>query len=46
MRNISVSQLVVIFFLGILLFGDFSKTGKSLLNLIKHNKIYKNLKKK
>jgi Sec-independent protein translocase protein TatA len=46
MRNISISQLVVVFLVGVLLFSDFSKTVKSLRNLAKHNKFLKKLKKK
>jgi len=46
MRNISTSQLIVVFFIGILLFSDFSKIIKNLRGLIKKNKIYKNMKKK
>jgi Sec-independent protein translocase protein TatA len=46
MKNISINQLIVVFFIGILLFGDFSKIIKSLRDLIKETKIYKNLKKK
>jgi hypothetical protein len=46
MKNISINQLIVVFFIGILLFSDFSKITKNFRNLIKKTKIYKNLKKK
>nr|YP_010131748.1 twin arginine protein translocation system- TatA protein [Thalassiosira profunda]QPZ94116.1 twin arginine protein translocation system- TatA protein [Thalassiosira profunda] len=46
MRNISIGQLIVVFFIGVLLFSDFSKIIKSLRDPFKNNKIYKNLKKK
>jgi Sec-independent protein translocase protein TatA len=46
MRNISLSQFIIIFVIGVLLFSDFSKIIKNLRNPIKNNKIYKNLKKK
>ena len=46
MRNISISQFIVIFLLGILLFSDFSKIAKILNIPVKQNKICKNLKKK
>ena len=46
MRNISISQIFVVIILGVLMFSDFSKGLKSIRNLIKKNKIHKNLKKK
>ena len=46
MRNISINQVIVVFFIGILLFSDFSKIIRIFRNLVKTNKIYKNLKKK
>nr|YP_010252063.1 twin arginine protein translocation system-TatA protein [Thalassiosira rotula]QTX08906.1 twin arginine protein translocation system-TatA protein [Thalassiosira rotula] len=46
MRNISISQFIVVIFLGILLFSDFSKMTQSFHALIKKNSIYKNIKKK
>ena len=46
MRNISINQLIIVAFIGILLFSDFSKIIKNFRDLIKTNKIYKNLKKK
>ena len=46
MRNISISQLVAVIFIGILLFSDFSKIVNYFRDFIKNNKIYKNLKKK
>lgn len=46
MRNISIGQILVIFILGVLVFSDFSKILKNARNLVKNNKIYKNLKKK
>ena len=46
MRNISISQFIIIFLLGALLFSDFSKEIEVLSKKIKNNKIYKNLKKK
>ena len=46
MRNISINQLIVVFFIGILLFSDFSKIIKNFRDLIKKTTIYKNLKKK
>ncbi len=44
MRNISISQLIVIFFLGVLLFSDFSKIKKAFQGFIKKNIMYKNKK--
>jgi len=46
MRNISISQFIVVFFIAVLLFSDFSKVIKRFHNPIKNTKIYKNLKKK
>ena len=46
MRNISVGQIFVIIIMGVLIFTDFSKILKNTRNLVKNNKIYKNLKKK
>ena len=46
MRNIGVSQLIVVFFIGILLFSDFSKIIKNIRGLIGEKKVYKNMKKK
>jgi Sec-independent protein translocase protein TatA len=46
MRNISINQFIIIIFLGVLLFSDFSKIIKYFRDLIKSTKIYKNLKKK
>ena len=46
MRNISIGQILVVFIIGILVFSDFSKILKNAHNLVKNNKIYKNLKKK
>lgn len=46
MRNISAAQLVIIIFIGILLFSDFSKIIKYSRDFIKNNKMYKDLKKK
>jgi Sec-independent protein translocase protein TatA len=46
MRNISVGQIFVIIIIGVLIFTDFSKILKNTRNLVKNNKIYKNLKKK
>lgn len=46
MRNISIGQIFIVFFVGLLIFSDFSKLLKNAHNLIKNNKIYKNLKKK
>ena len=46
MKNISINQLIIVFFLGVLLFSDFSKILNNLRNLIKSNQIYKTLKKK
>ena len=46
MRNISASQLIVVFFVGILLFSDFSKIIKNLRGLTREGKTYKNMKKK
>ena len=46
MKNISINQLIVIFFIGILLFSDFSKIMKNFRDLIKKTLNYKNLKKK
>jgi Sec-independent protein translocase protein TatA len=46
MRNISIGQIFVIFIIGVLIFSDFSKILKNVRNVVKNNKIYKNLKKK
>ena len=46
MRNISITQLIVVFFITMLLFSDFSKVTKSFRDSVKNSKIYKNLKKK
>jgi Sec-independent protein translocase protein TatA len=46
MRNISLSQIIIVLFFGVLLFGDFSKIMKDFHALIKKNKIYRPLKKK
>ena len=46
MRNISIGQILVVFIIGVLVFSDFSKILKNARNLVKNNKIYKNLKKK
>nr|YP_010208891.1 twin arginine protein translocation system - TatA protein [Skeletonema subsalsum]YP_010208930.1 twin arginine protein translocation system - TatA protein [Skeletonema potamos]UBA16201.1 twin arginine protein translocation system - TatA protein [Skeletonema subsalsum]UBA16240.1 twin arginine protein translocation system - TatA protein [Skeletonema potamos] len=46
MRNISIGQIFVIFIIGVLIFSDFSKILKNARNVVKNNKIYKNLKKK
>jgi Sec-independent protein translocase protein TatA len=46
MRNISIGQILVVFIIGALVFSDFSKILKNARNLVKNNKIYKNLKKK
>jgi len=46
MRNIAISQFIVVIFIGVLLFSDFSKIIKYLRHLVKTNKVYKNLKKK
>ena len=46
MKNISINQLIIVFFLGVLLFSDFSKILNNLQNLIKNNQIYKALKRK
>ena len=46
MRNIGTSQLIVVIFVGILLFSDFSKIIKKLHELIKKKNIYKSVKKK
>ena len=46
MRNISIGQIFVVFIIGVLIFSDFSKILKNGRNLVKNNKIYKNLKKK
>ena len=46
MRNISIGQLIIVVFIGILLFSDFSNIVKNFRDLLKNNKIYKKLKKK
>jgi Sec-independent protein translocase protein TatA len=46
MRNISINQFIIVFFIGILLFSDFSKITKDFRKFVKNNKIYKSLKKK
>jgi hypothetical protein len=46
MRNISISQVIVVLLLGVLLFGDFSKIIKDFRDLIKKDKTNKYLKKK
>jgi ABC-type polysaccharide/polyol phosphate export permease len=46
MKNISIYQFIIVLFVGILLFSDFSKIIKKLQNLIKQNETYKALKKK
>jgi len=46
MRNISITQFIIIIFLGVLLFSDFSKIIKYFRDFIKNNKMYKDLKKK
>ena len=38
MRNISLGQLIIVFFVILLLFSDFSKITKNLHNLIKKRK--------
>jgi hypothetical protein len=46
MKNISVNQVIIVFFVGILLFSDFSKICKNLRNLFKNTEISKTLRKK
>jgi hypothetical protein len=46
MRNISINQFIIVVFVGILLFTDFSKILKNVRKLLKKNEIYKMLKKK
>jgi hypothetical protein len=46
MKNIRVSQFIVLFLTGILLFSDFSKILKTFRSWVKNNEICKILKKK
>jgi hypothetical protein len=46
MRNISINQFIIVVFVGILLFTDFSKILKNVRKLLEKNEIYKMLKKK
>lgn len=46
MKNISVTQFVIVLFVGILLFSDLSKIIKRLQHLLEKKKVYKNAKRK
>lgn len=45
MKNISISQILIIILLGILLFSDFSKITKKLNKFVKNCKFLQTLKK-
>ena len=45
MRNISIVQIIILIFLSILIFSDFSKIKKFIFNLLKKLNVKKNRKK-
>ena len=45
MRNVSIVQIIILIFLSILIFSDFSKIKKNIFNILEKFNIKKNRKK-